>query len=195
MICDRSGRGGCDVGRNDRKAGRTRCRATRGKAPGEAWEGVGRGPAENAGRRLRRRRAMAFPARLTRCLRRRRARRLRRCRGNHCGETPADASVKTSGDGLAKMSGETPAEAPGGLPRGGPADASVKIGDFGGRKPIMGVRGLYELREHHGAGYRVFFSIIDDRIVLLLAGSSKQNQQRKIDQAASNLADHNERRV
>ena len=30
MICGRSGLDGCDVGRDDREAGRTRCRATRG---------------------------------------------------------------------------------------------------------------------------------------------------------------------
>ena len=57
MICDRFGLGGCDVGRNDRKAGRMRCRATRGKAPGEAWEGDGRGPLRGHLRRDARRRA------------------------------------------------------------------------------------------------------------------------------------------
>ena len=92
------------------RAGRVRCGAQRQESgadevPGDAREGARRGMgrcragplagthAETAGRRLRRRRAMAFPARLTRCLRRRRARRLRRCRGSLCGETPAEASV------------------------------------------------------------------------------------------------------
>jgi putative addiction module killer protein len=70
----------------------------------------------------------------------------------------------------------------------------VQLGNFGDYKPIKGVTGLYELREHHGAGCRIFFSVIDDKIVLLLAGSSKRDQQRVIEKAAQYLADY-ERRV
>ena len=35
----------------------------------------------------------------------------------------------------------------------------VQLGNFGDYKHIKGVTNLYELREHHGAGYRIFFSI------------------------------------
>ena len=81
------------------RAGRVRCGAQRQESgadevPGDAREGPRRGmgrcwagplagtPAERRPQTcLRRRRAMAFPARLTRCLRKRRARRLRRCPG------------------------------------------------------------------------------------------------------------------
>ena len=61
------------------------------------------------------------------------------------------------------------------------------------RKPVKGVTGLYELREHHGAGYRIFFSIVGDKIVLLLTGSTKRNQQRIIEKAAQYLADYKKR--
>ena len=116
------------------RAGRVRCGAQRQESgadevPGDAREGARLGmgrcragplagtPAERRPQTcLRRRRAMAFPARLTRCLRRRRARRLRRCRGSLCGETPADVPVKTQGNGLSGAADKVPAETSGETP-------------------------------------------------------------------------------
>ena len=69
----------------------------------------------------------------------------------------------------------------------------IQLGNFGDYKPVKGVTGLYELREHHGAGYRIFFSIVGDKIVLLLTGSTKRNQQRIIEKAAQYLADYKKR--
>jgi len=45
--------------------------------------------------------------------------------------------------------------------------------------------GLYELREHTGPGYRMYFTIRGQRLVLLLAGGDKSSQQRDIALARS----------
>ena len=39
---------------------------------------------------------------------------------------------------------------------------------------------LYELREHTGPGYRIYFTIRGARLVLLLAGGDKNSQERDI---------------
>ena len=69
----------------------------------------------------------------------------------------------------------------------------VRLGDFGDYKRIRGVSSLYELREHYGAGYRIFFAIIGGSVILLLAGSSKRDQQRVICKARRYLADYERR--
>jgi putative addiction module killer protein len=63
-------------------------------------------------------------------------------------------------------------------------------GNFGDWKEIKGVKGLFELREHSGPGYRVFFSLVGQKIILLLAGSTKQDQDRTIAKAQAYLADY-----
>jgi putative addiction module killer protein len=40
--------------------------------------------------------------------------------------------------------------------------------------------GLYELREHTGPGYRLYFTVKGERLVLLLAGGDKSSQERDI---------------
>jgi putative addiction module killer protein len=45
--------------------------------------------------------------------------------------------------------------------------------------------GLYELREHTGPGYRVYFTVRGERLVLLLAGGDKRSQERDISLARS----------
>lgn len=63
-------------------------------------------------------------------------------------------------------------------------------GNLGDWKEIKGAKGLFELREHSGPGYRVFFSIVGQTIILLLAGSAKQDQDRVIAKATDYLADY-----
>lgn len=66
-------------------------------------------------------------------------------------------------------------------------------GNFGDHKPIKGAENIYELREHYGAGYRIFYTIIEGRVVLLLAGSNKKDQKRAIAKAETYLADYQRR--
>jgi len=67
-------------------------------------------------------------------------------------------------------------------------------GNFGDWKPITGAKGVYEMRENYGPGYRIFYSIVGRKIILLLAGSTKRDQDRTIAKAKEYMADY-ERRV
>jgi len=69
----------------------------------------------------------------------------------------------------------------------------ASFGHFGDAKSIKGAKRLFEMREHYGAGYRVFYSIIENKIVLLLAGSTKSDQNKAIKQAKKYLADYERR--
>jgi putative addiction module killer protein len=64
------------------------------------------------------------------------------------------------------------------------------LGDF---KPLEGANGIYELREHYGPGYRIYYSRKSGRVILLLAGSDKDDQDRTIDKAKQYLADYERR--
>lgn len=68
--------------------------------------------------------------------------------------------------------------------------ARAEYGNFGDWKRIQGHQGLFEMREHHGAGYRVFYAIEEGEIILLLAGSTKKEQNKMIRVAAERLADY-----
>ena len=54
-------------------------------------------------------------------------------------------------------------------------------GQFGDFKPIAS--GISELRIHSGPGYRIYFTIRNHRLIILLAGGNKQNQLRDISRA------------
>ena len=69
----------------------------------------------------------------------------------------------------------------------------ASLGNFGDFKNIKGAKGVFEMREHYGTGYRVFYSIIKNKIVLLLAGSIKRNQDKAIKQAKEYLTDYERR--
>jgi putative addiction module killer protein len=69
----------------------------------------------------------------------------------------------------------------------------VSFGNFGDFKSIKGAKGLFELREHYGSGYRIFYSIVGNKIILLLAGSMKRDQDRVIVKAKEHLKDYEER--
>ena len=66
-------------------------------------------------------------------------------------------------------------------------------GNFGDCKDIEGAHGLFEIREHHGQGYRIFYSAIGRKVVLILAGSTKQAQDRTIAKAKAYLHDYRQR--
>lgn len=56
--------------------------------------------------------------------------------------------------------------------------ARLRSGNFGDWKPVGD--GVCELRLQFGAGYRVYYGRIDNRIVLLITGGSKRTQKRDI---------------
>jgi putative addiction module killer protein len=65
----------------------------------------------------------------------------------------------------------------------------AQAGNFGDWKEIKGAKGLFEMREHFGPGYRVYYSVVGQKMILLLAGTTKQDQARAIAKAKEYLAD------
>jgi putative addiction module killer protein len=62
------------------------------------------------------------------------------------------------------------------------------IGNLGDYKSVG--NGVYELRFFFGAGYRVYFGLVDGRVVLLLGGGDKDTQQRDIEKAKAHWQDY-----
>lgn len=54
----------------------------------------------------------------------------------------------------------------------------MKYGNFGDYQSVGD--GVFELRLHFGAGYRIYFGVVDNTIVLLLCGGDKSSQARDI---------------
>ena len=54
----------------------------------------------------------------------------------------------------------------------------LTVGNFGASKALGG--GLYEIRVHCGAGYRVYYGKYGDSVVLLLCGGDKGSQRNDI---------------
>jgi putative addiction module killer protein len=69
----------------------------------------------------------------------------------------------------------------------------VQLGNLGDWKALPGTGGVAELRDSYGPGYRVYFAMVDGRGVLLLAGSTKQDQAAAIRRATAYLADYRTR--
>lgn len=57
----------------------------------------------------------------------------------------------------------------------------LEAGNFGDYRSVG--RGVFELRVHIGAGYRIYFGEVDNTVVLLLCGGDKSSQQRDIERA------------
>ncbi len=70
----------------------------------------------------------------------------------------------------------------------------ASLGNFGDWKTIKGAKNLFEMRDNYSAGYRIYYSFVGRKIILLLAGSTKRDQDRTIAKAKEYLADY-ERRV
>jgi putative addiction module killer protein len=69
----------------------------------------------------------------------------------------------------------------------------VRFGNFGDFKSIKGTKGLFEMRERYGAGLRIYYSVIEGKVVLLLAGSIKRDQKKMITKAREYLEDYEKR--
>jgi len=70
----------------------------------------------------------------------------------------------------------------------------ASLGNFGDWKDIKGAKGIYEMREHYGPGYRIFYTITGKTVVLLLAGSTKRDQNKAIVKAKKYLAEYERRK-
>lgn len=73
------------------------------------------------------------------------------------------------------------------------ARISVRIsraesGNFGDHKSVG--QGVYELRIPFGPGYRVYYAIEDEKIILLLIGGNKSTQSKDIEKAHSYWSFH-----
>lgn len=69
--------------------------------------------------------------------------------------------------------------------------ARLEAGNFGDCKPVGD--GVWELRIDWGPGYRVYYAVVGDEIVLLLCGGDKRKQAHDIRRAAGFLKDYRQR--
>ena len=65
------------------------------------------------------------------------------------------------------------------------------LGNLGDYKSVGD--GVFELRIFHGPGYRVYFSLEHDNVMLLLSGGTKRTQWRDIQVAKAYLANYRRR--
>jgi putative addiction module killer protein len=60
----------------------------------------------------------------------------------------------------------------------------ASLGNFGVHKSVG--LGVFELKIDFGPGYRIYYGIHNDELILLLMGGSKRTQQTDIDKAKAN---------
>jgi putative addiction module killer protein len=70
--------------------------------------------------------------------------------------------------------------------------ARIEAGNLSGVKPVGA--GVLEYRIDSGPGYRVYFGREGDRLVILLAGGTKQRQQKDITAAQARWDDYKRRK-
>ena len=68
-----------------------------------------------------------------------------------------------------------------------------ETGNLGDYRPVGG--GVFEFRLQFGAGYRIYFSNVDDDAILLLRGGDKGSQSRDIERAKTDWEEHNSREL
>lgn len=68
--------------------------------------------------------------------------------------------------------------------------ARLRLGNFGDAKSVA--QGVYELRVHFGPGYRIYYGLEGDKIVLLLCGGEKKTQKKDIKKAKAFWKDYKE---
>ena len=68
----------------------------------------------------------------------------------------------------------------------------LEAGNFGDCHVIG--NGVFELRFHFGAGYRIYFSKLDKICVLVLCGGDKSTQSRDIESAKNYWLEYKEAR-
>lgn len=68
----------------------------------------------------------------------------------------------------------------------------LEAGSFGDCRPVG--QGVWELRIDHGPGYRVYYALAGQQVVLLLCGGDKRRQTSDIRRAIEMWADYNRRK-
>lgn len=69
----------------------------------------------------------------------------------------------------------------------------ASLGNLGDWRTLSNAQGIAELRDPYGPGYRVYFSFVGGRTMLLLAGSTKRDQRKTIQRAKAHLEDYRRR--
>ena len=69
----------------------------------------------------------------------------------------------------------------------------AQLGNFGDWKSLTGAGGICEMRISYGPGFRIYYFVVGQKVILLLSGSTKNNQDRTIAKAKEYLADYNRR--
>ena len=68
----------------------------------------------------------------------------------------------------------------------------IRLGNFGDCKSVGG--GVSEFRIDHGPGYRIYFGRVGKKLVVLLCGGSKKNQEKDIKLAKEYWNDYKKRK-
>jgi putative addiction module killer protein len=69
----------------------------------------------------------------------------------------------------------------------------VSFGNLGDWAALSDAEGVAELRDHYRPAYRIYFSFVGRRVILLLAGSTKRDQKKAIKRASARLKECRER--
>lgn len=67
----------------------------------------------------------------------------------------------------------------------------IELGDLSDHKRVGG--GVSELRIHVGPGYRVYFGMLGDTVIVLLLAGSKGTQEKDLERAKHYWNDHQDR--
>ena len=68
----------------------------------------------------------------------------------------------------------------------------VRLGNLGKNRSVG--EGVYELKVNYGPGYRVYYGLDENTVVLLLLGGDKSSQKKDINQSKAYWEDHKRRR-
>jgi putative addiction module killer protein len=75
------------------------------------------------------------------------------------------------------------------------AITQMEAGNFGDHKALTNASGLYERRLDYGPGYRIYYIVEGNTVIVLFVGSDKSDQKRMIKQAKTYLQDYKSRKV
>lgn len=71
----------------------------------------------------------------------------------------------------------------------------ASLGNFGDWKELKGTQGVFEMREQYSPGFRIFYTLVGNKVILLLAGSTKKDQKATIKKAQEYLTDYKRRQT